>query len=77
MSDEAGKRRELDDGMDVCLNVAVMGGCSRGGLLGFVHEQRWDWVSQDGVWTWESLGGSILQSCMPGRGSGDGIKAER
>ena len=27
--------------------------------------------------TWERLGGSILQSCVPGRGSGDGIKAER
>ena len=63
--------------MDVCLNVAVMGGCSRGGLLGFVHEERWEWVGQDGVRTWESLGGSILQSCVPGRGGGDWIKAER
>ena len=45
---EAGKRRELDDGMDVRLDVAVMGGCSRGGLLGFVHEKRWKWVGQDG-----------------------------
>ena len=63
--------------MDVCLDVAVMGGCSRSGLLGFVHEERWEWVGQDGVRTWESLGGSILQSCVPGRGGGDWIKAER
>ena len=45
---EAGKRRKLDDGVDVRLDVAVMGGCSRGcsrsGLLGFVHEKRWKWV---------------------------------
>ena len=63
--------------MDVRLNVAVMGGCTRGGLLGFVHEEWWKWVSQDGVGTWERLGGSILQSCVPGRSSGDWIKAER
>ena len=30
--------------MNVCLDVAVMGGCSRSGLLGFVHEERWEWV---------------------------------
>ena len=50
--DEAGKRRKLDDGVDVRLDVTVMGGCSRGcsrgGLLGFVHEKRWKWVGQNG-----------------------------
>ena len=46
---DAGKRWKLNDGMDVRLDVAVMGGCSRGGLLGFVHEKRWKWVGQDGV----------------------------
>ena len=49
---DAGKRGELDDGVDVRLDVTVMGGCSRGcprsGLLGFVHEKWWEWVGQNG-----------------------------
>ena len=32
-SKDAGKGRKLDDGMDVRLNVAVVGVWSRGGLL--------------------------------------------
>ena len=49
--EEAGKRRELDDGVDVRLDMTVVGGCSggcsRSGLLGFVHEKWWKWIGQN------------------------------
>ena len=49
---EAGKRRELDDGVDVRLDMTVVGGWSRGcwrcGLLRFVHEKWWKWIGQNG-----------------------------
>ena len=44
---DAGKRWKLDDGMDVRLNVAVVGMWSRGGLLRLVETWRHEWVVED------------------------------
>ena len=44
---DASKGWKLDDGMDVRLNVAVVGVWSRGGLLRLVETWRCEWVFKD------------------------------